>query len=159
MKTIKLTTNSKNLLLAIYKDLPNWDNCSPGYNHIDAVSRGNLMDLKKKKLAAVFKDEGKEWITLTDAGKALAKSLNGEAPTVVKKTTAKKATKASKLKPSWLVGRLRNALHKTNPSLKEGKSLKEVSSLEDIKVALAMPRDEWESLLGTFFNLGGKLAE
>ena len=74
-----------------------------------------------------------------------------------KKTTAKKAT--PKAKPSWLVGRLRNALHKTNPSLKEGKSLKEVSSLEDIKVALAMPRDEWESLLGTFFNLGGKLSE
>lgn len=46
-----------------------------------------------------------------------------------------------------------------DPSLKDGKTLKEVSSLEEIKAALAMPRDEWESLLGRFFNLGGKLAE
>ena len=155
---LKLTTASKNLLLAIHKDLPNWDNCSPEYNHIDAVSRGNLMDLKKKKLAAVFKDEGKEWITLTDAGKKLAGSILGEPekPAVVKKAKVKKA--ASNLKPSWLVGRFRNALHKTRPQLKEGKTLKGVSSLSDIKAALQMVPSEWENLLETFFNLGGKLA-
>jgi hypothetical protein len=65
MKALKLTNDSKNLLLAVYRDLGNWDNCSPGYNRLDAVSRGNLMDLKKKKLAQTFKDDGKDWITLT----------------------------------------------------------------------------------------------
>ena len=79
--------------------------------------------------------------------------------------TAKKATKAPKLtkekvfKPSWLVARFRNALHKNNPALKKAKTLKGVATLSDIKTALAMPTEEWESLLASFFNLGGKLEE
>ena len=72
-----------------------------------------------------------------------------------KKTTAKKAP----AKPSWLVARFRNALHKTRPELKEGKTLKEVASLSDIKAALQMVPSEWDSLLASFFNLGGKLEE
>lgn len=182
MKNVKLTAASNNLLLAIFKDLPNWDNCSPAYNHTDAVTRGNLTDLKKKKLVRTFKDGGNEWITLTDAGKALAESLM-ESPTPMKKTTkkatpleptgsqllhvtlppvkaAKKAAakaKGSNLKASWLVARFRNALHKSRPALKEAKTLKEVATLSEMKAALSVPTSEWENLLETFFNLGGKL--
>ena len=166
MKKLKLTADSNNLLLAIFKDLPNWDNCSPAYNHTDAVTRGNLTDLKKKKLVRTFKDEGNEWITLTDAGKALAESLM-ESPTPMKKTAAKKGAAAkvkspaakatSKLKASWLVARFRNALHKNRPALKQAKTLREVSTLSEMKAALSVPSSEWEKLLETFFNLGGKL--
>ena len=174
MKTPKLTEASMTLLLAIAKDLPNWENCSPAYSHTDAVIRGNLTDLKKKKLVASFKDDGKEWLTLTDAGKKLAALALGESaePVATKaakkvKATAKKAaaTKAPKLtkekvfKPSWLVARFRNALHKARPELKKGKTLKEVASLSDIKAALQMVPSEWDSLLASFFNLGGKLEE
>ena len=133
-KALKLTEASMTLLLAIHKDLPNWDNCTPAENHLDAVKRGNLMDLKKKKLVASFKDEGKEWLTLTDAGKKLAKLALGDVGPVEKKkpkTTKKKAANVNVA--SWLVGRLRNALHKTRPQLKEGKTLKEVATLSDIR--------------------------
>ena len=75
-----------------------------------------------------------------------------------KKAPTKKAVKKA-AKPSWLVGRFRNALHKTNPSLKDGKTLKGVIYLSDIRAALQVPTDEWENLLETFFNLGGKLTE
>lgn len=165
MKNQKLTADSNNLLLAIFKDLPNWDKCSPAYNHTDAVVRGNLTDLKKKKLVLSFKDDGKEWLTLTDTGKALAESLM-ESPTPMKKTTTKKAAKpkapaakakGSNLKASWLVARFRNALHKSRPDLKEAKTLKEVATLSEMKAALSVPTSEWENLLETFFNLGGKL--
>lgn len=84
-----------------------------------------------------------------------------------KKVPAKKAPKVtpkpepeapkSNLKPSWLVARLRNALHKSRKELKEGKTLKGVSTLSDIKAALGMGTVEWEALLENFFNLGGKL--
>ncbi len=163
MKNLKLTAASKNLLLAIFKDLPNWENCSPAYNHTDAITRGNLTDLKKKKLVGSFKDDGKEWLTLTDAGKALAESLMEE-PTPAKKTKKAAKTKApqgkaSNIKASWLVARFRNALHKSRPDLKEAKTLKKVATLSDLKTALSMPTSEWENLLETFFNLGGKLEE
>ncbi|MEA3213320.1 MAG: hypothetical protein QOE70_6377 [Chthoniobacter sp.] len=77
-----------------------------------------------------------------------------------KKTPAAAAAPAAKnQKASWLVARLRNALHKSRPALKEGKSLREVSTLSEMKAALSLPREEWENLLETFFNLGGKLEE
>ena len=157
-KEIKLTTASKNLLLAIFKDLPNHDNSSPASNHTDAVVRGNLADLKKKKLVGSFKDDGNEWLTLTDAGKKLAESLM-EDPTPAKKAKkgAKPKAKASNLKASWLVARLRNALHKSDPTLKKDQTLKEVSTLSDIREALQKGTEKWEELLETFFNLGGKL--
>ena len=137
MKALKLTNDSKNLLLAVYRDLGNWDNCSPGYNRLDAVSRGNLMDLKKKKLAQTFKDDGKDWITLTKQGKELAASLETK-PTkkaapkkgAAKTPKAKTSTKKPDLKPaSWLVARLRNSLDKTQPATKEAKTLQRVSTL------------------------------
>ena len=168
MKATKLTKASMTLLLAIAKDLPNWNNCSPAYNHTDAIIRGNLIDLKKKKLIASFKDEGKEWLTLTDEGMKLAALALGEsAEPVAKKTTKKpaakvkapKLTKEKVFKPSWLVARFRNALHKNNPALKKDKTLKGVATLSDIKSVLQMPTSEWDSLLACFFNLGGKLEE
>jgi len=159
MKNLKLTAASKNLLLAIFKDLPNHDNSSPATNHTEAVLRGNLADLKKKKLVASFKDEGNEWLTLTDTGKKLAESLM-EDPAPAKKTkkgAKPKAKAAANLKPSWLVARLRNALHKSDPTLKKDHTLKGVSTLSDIREALQKGTEEWEELLESFFNLGGRL--
>lgn len=73
---------------------------------------------------------------------------------------ASEASKDKNLKPaSWLVARLRNALHQTRPDLKESKALRGVYSLSDIRGALAMSREEWEALLERFFLLGGKLEE
>ena len=128
----------------------------------------NLTDPKKKKLAQTFKDEGKEWVVLTKEGKNLAASFEGGAKkeTSKKKGAAKKTPKAKTsakkpdLKPaSWLVARLRNALHKSQPATTKAKTLQAVSTLPDLKAALAMGRGEWESLLERFFNLGGKLEE
>ena len=86
-----------------------------------------------------------------------------------KKAPAKKAPKVapkaepetpkSNLKPSWLVARLRNALHQSRKELTDSKALKGVSTLSDIKTALGMGTVEWEALLENFFNLGGKLAK
>ena len=166
MKGLKLTKASMTLLLAIAKDLPNWNNSSPAYKHPDPVIRCNLTDLKRKKLVASFKDDGKEWLTLTDAGTKLAATALGEVGPVVKKAAKKPAsTKATKLtkekifKPSWLVARLRNALHTNKPAWKKDKTLKGVATLTDIKAALQMPTLEWDSLFASFFNLGGKLEE
>lgn len=92
----------------------------------------------------------------TTAKKAAAKPAKVEAEAA----PAPEPAKDKNLKPaSWLVARLRNALHKSQPDLKEKKTLQGVSTLSDLRTALGMSREEWESLLEKFFNLGGTLEE
>lgn len=63
LQTMNLTPQSKKLLQSIINDLPNWDNCTPTYNHVRSQEdKGKLTDLKKKDL--IYLVDG-EWIEVT----------------------------------------------------------------------------------------------
>jgi len=96
--------------------------------------------------------------TTKSAKKLVTKKATKAAPAPVE-APAPAPKEANKKPASWLIGRLRNALHKSDPSLKKDQTLKGVSTLSDIRAALQKDTEEWEALLETFFNLGGKLEE
>lgn len=72
---ITLTPESAALLKAIVRDAGNWGGTPPTYEHITKAGRGNLTDLKRKKLVSTFRSDGHEWIEILPAGKALAATL------------------------------------------------------------------------------------
>jgi hypothetical protein len=70
-----LTEDSAKLFTAVVKDLMNWGDTTPCFNHLTAQTRGNLTDLKKRGLVTTFKSDGEEWIELTPAGVAHAMEI------------------------------------------------------------------------------------
>ncbi len=70
MTNIELTSASFKLFIRLAQDAPNW--MGQPIIDITAAQRGNLSDLKKKKLITTFRDEGCDWAIFTPEGIALA---------------------------------------------------------------------------------------
>ncbi len=73
---MNLTPDSLALFLAYAKDAGNWSGTPlVGGNVPDTTpeAKGNLTDLKRKKLISTFRDEGNTWLTFTEKGFFLAK--------------------------------------------------------------------------------------
>lgn len=66
-----LTTESLSLLLALARDAANWSGVPPtdGNVGVSKEERGNLTDLKRKKLISTFTDDGETWVVFTERGK------------------------------------------------------------------------------------------
>lgn len=76
---MELTNDTLAVFKALCADAGNWSGSpliAQALGSFDLKkARGNLSDLKKKKLISVFKDEGCEFAVFEDAGIALAKTL------------------------------------------------------------------------------------
>ena len=70
---IELTEASKAVFVKYANDAGNWS----GMPMLDGnkEERGNLTDLKRKKLITTFRDEGIDWVSFTDLGVAYAATL------------------------------------------------------------------------------------
>ena len=65
-----ITETSLALFLTLARDADNWGG-NPLLD-ITSAQRGNLTQLKTADLLSTFRDEGCDWVSFTDAGKALA---------------------------------------------------------------------------------------
>ena len=65
------------MFVALAADANNWGG-TPMLPILDADEKGNLTDLKRKKLLTVEKSEGCFWVYFTPAGLALASDLGFE---------------------------------------------------------------------------------
>lgn len=75
INTDNLTAESLALLVEIVGNIRNWNGTPPCFDHINAARRGNLTDLKKRNLLRTFRDEGEEWIDVSDEAVAYVKGL------------------------------------------------------------------------------------
>ena len=70
---MNLTATTQKLLKDLAEDAINWDGC-PLFDG-SYEERGNLTDLKRKKLITTQMDEGCIWVFFTDKGLDLIKEL------------------------------------------------------------------------------------
>ena len=75
-----LTAASFTMFRTLAADANNWGG-TPMLPELDADEKGNLTDLKRKKLLTVEKSDGCLWVYFTPAGLALASELGFEIET------------------------------------------------------------------------------
>ena len=74
-----LTPTSAQLFIALAKDAGNWSDMPllhDGNVDTNLATRGNITDLKVKGLIKTTRDEGCTWVLFTEAGSALAATVN-----------------------------------------------------------------------------------
>lgn len=71
---MSLTERSLELFLALARDQGNWGTDVPLDHNVpfSKEDRGNLTDLKRKRLVTTFEYEAATWVRFTEEGKALA---------------------------------------------------------------------------------------
>lgn len=71
---MNITETSKQVFLAYAKDAGNWSGTPMVGGNVGGTKeeRGNLTQLKRAGLISTFRDDGCDWVSFTDAGKAYA---------------------------------------------------------------------------------------